>query len=457
MKLTRDQKLIIWNDTLWSVFQAFNAGFLIAFGLALGASNTIIGILGAIPHFATLLLEMPGARLVEYFSRKSISVTCSTISYLLWAGILAIPYAFTAKPVLALTIIYFLSQAFWALRHPAKVSWLADLIPEQYRGQFWGVRSMLFSLASMLATLVAGTYLDIFPEGNLVGFATLFGAGMIFGLTASWVLTRVEEPEYQDHEHHHIREFFTLKGEFKTFCFIMVFFNFAWMFASPFFTVYMLDDLALNYTTFVIVGAVAKICRILAQPHFGMISDKYGDKPVAAMCIIGTALVPLAYMLITKQTTWFIIPANMLAGIAWAGTDLAVWNLLLDLTQKEKRALQVAEYKLYTSIPLIIGPILGGLVADNLRAWALGGIPLVFAIGFVLRFVSGILLLRLKEPRAKHEYPVGEVFRQAVRIHPVHGFEHAIHVVTKRVKNCASTNFLKHARNDQKEWIFRKY
>ena len=432
MKLNNDQRNLIRTGAFWVMYEAFNAGFLIVFALALGASNTVVGILGAIPSIAMLLMEIPGAKLVEYFRRKSIFLTCTGLSRISWLLILLIPYLFKEHALLCVGAFFFITRAFEYLADPAWSSWAADLVPDRMRGAFWGRRNMVVSMASAAASLIAGAYLDLFPKESYLGFATLFGAGILLGLYSNTIMAKIKEPEYRDHDHHRLREFFKIDGQFRTYCWTMVLFYFAVNIASPFFTVYMLQNLGLSYTYFVVAGAIATVSRILAHPHFGYVSDKFGDKPVAVICMVGTALVPLAFLFVTVETLWLIVPAQILSGIVWAGMDLTSWNLLLDLTSRDKRALQVAEYNLLTSIPIAVAPVVGGILADNVTI-VLTGIPLLFAIAFVLRAIPALFLTRIHETRAGKEHPIGEVFAHVVTVHPFHGMERAIKTVVKRV------------------------
>jgi MFS family permease len=434
MRLNRDQRGLLYSGALWALYEAVTAGFLIVFAIALGASNTIVGILGAIPAIAMMLMEIPGAKLVEYFKRKTIFLMFTGLSRCTWVLIILIPYLFREHALFLVGAFFFLLRCFEYIADPAWSSWAADIIPEKHRGAFWGRRNMLTGLTGMLGSLAAGAYLDLFPHDSYLGFATLFGCGIVIGLLSNLVQSRVNEPEYRDHNHHSLREFFKVDGQFRAYVWIMVAYYFGVNLASPLFTAYMLHDLGLSYTYFVIAGAVATVSRILAHPHLGYVSDRFGDKPVAVMSLLGTALVPLAFIFVTKEALWLIIPAQILSGIAWAGHDLSTWNMLLDLTHRDKRAMQVAEYNLLTSIPMAISPVIGGLIADNL-ALGLTGIPLVFAIAFVLRAVPAMLLTRIHETRTGPERPIGEVFAHVMTIHPFHGMERAIKIVIKRIRD----------------------
>ena len=68
MKYTQNQKHLINSGALWAVYNGFTGAFLVAFALALGAPNIVVGILAAIPYLAIMLAEYPGAKLVEFYS-----------------------------------------------------------------------------------------------------------------------------------------------------------------------------------------------------------------------------------------------------------------------------------------------------------------------------------------------------------------------------------------------------
>jgi MFS family permease len=140
--------------------------------------------------------------------------------------------------------------------------------------------------------------------------------------------------------------------------------------------------------------------------------------------------VPISYLFITKETIWLLIPAQIISGVVWAAADLSRFNLLLDLAKPKKRAMQIAEYNLYASVPLVVGPIVGGLLAEN-AVFILAGIPLVFLISAVLRALAALMLLRIPEPRSKHEYSAAYVFREAMHFHPNRGIVSGVQIIRR--------------------------
>ena len=296
------------------------------------------------------------------------------------------------------------------------MSLLGDLVPQKIRGRFLSVRMRVMGFVGMIFVTVVGIFLKQFSEGNLTGFFIVFTFGVIAGASGSLQFLKIKGPKHHDNEHHTIKEFFTLNPLLKKFVFVMIFFNFAYMIASPLFAVYMLKNLDMSYALFGFVIASATLTRIILAPHFGRILDKFGSRNIAVLCVFVTSFVPLFFLFVTHSTRFWVIPIMILSGAAWVGVDLSNLNMLLDFADKKKRAIQIAEFNFFTSIPLVIAPIIGGLIADNI-VFFLSGIPLVLAISFVLRAVSTLFFMFLPEKHTKKDPSLGIVFREMIAPH----------------------------------------
>ena len=430
MARTRNQKFVLTEGGLYAIYDAFTAIFLTAFALALGASSTAIGIIGSLPYIALILAELPGAKIIEFMSRKTLTVLVTAFSRLIWIGMAIIPFVFKANPLAFVVSFYLLSRFIGYLSDPAWTTLVADIVPAKRMGEFFGARYRIIGIASTISFVLGGIYLDIFPKGDFTGFSSLFTAGIIFGLIGVYTISRIKEPAYADHKHHKLKEFFTLKGELKTLTYLMAVFNFAVFLASPLFAVYMLRELGMSYSFFAVASAIAIVAKIASYRYLGKLSDRLGDKPVAFISMLGTAIVPVIYIFTTRANIWLIVPAQIISGIVWAGADITGLNLLLDFTERKKRAMQIAEYQILTTIPVIIASIAGGIIADNV-VWLLSGIPFVFAVSAALRALSSLAVLKLKEPRVKRKYPVLYVFKE-MTLHPIKGFEQRLRFVVGR-------------------------
>ncbi len=424
-----NKKVLLTNAALWAAYDGLTSLYLTAFALALGANNITVGILSALPFLASIIAQIPGAELVSHFPRRLIYPLFSGIGRLFWFPILASPFIFF-QPLPFVIFFFLCSRICESLTEPAATTLIADAVSVEQRGSFTSIRLRLLGGFGIAAMSLGGLWLKQYPKESPIGFAGMFGFAVILGIASSFVMFRIKEPRYPDHNHHKISEFFTLEGPLRRFVLFAVAFNFAFMLASPFFAVYMLKNLGISYEYFGIVTSITVLAQIITSGFIGRLADKYGDKPIAILGVLGTTLVPLAFLGITTKNLWLLIPAQLLSGVVWAAADISRFNLLLDLTDPKKRAIQIAEYNLYANIPLIIAPILGGWLSEN-AALVLTGIPLIFVLSSVLRLISAIFLFGIKEPRSKQEYSATYVLREAMHFHPNRGIVSGITVVRR--------------------------
>lgn len=422
-------KTLLTSQAFWAAYQGLTSVYLTAFALAMGANNIIIGVLGALPWLASIVTQIPGAELVQHFARKNVIILFSITSQLFWLPLFGAPFLLH-EPIWTIIIFFLIIKLFDTITEPSMTSLIADVVDEKDRGNFTSARFRILGLFSMVAMTLGGLWLKQFPKESPTGFAIMFCFGALLGVVSSMLIKKVEEPQYADHTHHTIKEFFMLKGPLARFVIFTVFFNFGFMLASPLIAVYMLKDLNISYTYYGIVSSFSVLAQILTSRYIGNLTDKFGDKPIAILGHFGIGIVPILYLCINTSNLWLLLPVQVISGIVWAAADISRFNLLLDLTEPTKRAMQIAEYNLYSNIPMIIAPILGGWMSENV-SFILAGIPFVFVLSAILRAISPVFLLGIKEPRAKHEYPLIYVFRQALSIHPNRGIEQSIHVVKR--------------------------
>lgn len=435
MMYNKNQKLLLLNAGTWSVFDALTSAFLVAFALLFGASNFVVGLLGAMPYLVSFMIEIPGAKLTEFFSRKKICNIAQTISRTSWALIILVPYFFKESPLLFLTLFFAWIKITDLITEPAWISLIADIVPLKIRGRFFGTRNAIGGISAMISAIIGGFYLDLFAKNDTTGFATMFAFGILFALASVVLQTKIKEPTSTDHTNHSLKDFFSINGDFKKFCYFAVFFNFSVMLASPFFAVFMLKNLNLSYSYFMLASGISTLARILSQHRIGVLCDKFGDRQIALISVFGTAFVPFMFLFVTPQTLWLLIIAQIISGIVWAGADLTLFNLLLDLTKPEKRASQIAAYAMIVSIPNIAAPVIGGLIGDYAQIYVLQGIPLIFTISFLLRLFTAVPLYAIHEPRAQRVYPFTHVFLHAFTLHPSRGLDYRIRLTVQKIKN----------------------
>ena len=241
--------------------------FLVAFALQLGASNTVIGLLAAIPPLAELL-QIPSIYIIDRIkNRRLVVVMASFAARLCWIPIILIPFFLSpGQGIIALIASITLYASFSAVSHCGWNSWMRDLIPQDRLGEFFSRRLTFSTGIALVISLVAGFFIDsweiTFPDLAAYGYSILFLLGLIAGLIGITFLARTPEPRMaledgKDGLLAAIKKPFA-DLNFKNLIIFLGSWNFAVNLAAPFFTVYMLQRIGLDISIVVALSVRAR-------------------------------------------------------------------------------------------------------------------------------------------------------------------------------------------------------
>ena len=372
-------KLVIRDGLATQAMVTLTGGiFLVAFALELGASNTVIGLLAAIPPLAELL-QMPAIYIVDRVrKRRLVVVAASLAARLCWIPIILIPFAFSLEQgVFVLIASIALYSSFSAVSHCGCNSWMRDLIPQDRLGAFFSRRMTLSTALALVISLAAGFFIDswkvVFPDLAAYGYSALFLLGLIAGLVGITLLARTPEPrmvtaDEEDGLLAAIRKPFA-DINFRNLIVFLGSWNFAVNLAAPFFTVYMLQRIGLDISVVVALGVGSQIMNIVFYRSWGRISDRYSNKSVLAVSGPLFMLAIFAWMFVTLPDVYILtypllVLIHILMGVSLAGVSLASGNISLKMAPRGQATGYLAASTFTNSVAAGIAPILGGLFVD---------------------------------------------------------------------------------------------
>jgi len=430
-----------------SAMLGFGETFLRPFAIALKATTSQIGFFTSIPTLVGAVTQLISAGIVEKFgNRKKLVTTAVLIQALIWLPLFLIPLLFKTINIELLLVFVMIYAAFGNFATPAWASWIGDIVDENERGRYFGLKSRISGFVLFITVFIGGYFLDIFSKYNtLTAFSILFAIAMTARLLSFYYLSKIYEPKYVIDK----KEKFTLvhfikdmkKTNYGVFVIYTSLMNFAVYIAAPFFAVYMLRDLNFSYLEYTLVIVASSISSFLAMTYWGSLSDKFGNKKIITVTGFLIPFVPLIWALLTK--TYQIIILEVFSGFIWAGFNLCTSNFIFDNTEKQKRAKGFAYFNLFNSIAVFMGVSFGAFVASKLdNILLVSSLPIIFIISGLARFgVSMAFLHRFEEVRNVKKISTRKLFIMTlikpireVIYEPVYFIESGINNMRKEIK-----------------------
>lgn len=364
-----------WLDGLFTaVSENFYLSFVVLFALAYGANNGQIGLVTAAANLLGAISLFPGARLGERSGRRKLFIVWSAggLARLALLGLALLPLLLT-NPQMAVILIVALNglRAFMNnLGNPAWTAFVADLVPNFMRGRYFSSRNTVMGIAGLLILPLAGL---IIRNGNgwlglpYFGYQVVFFMAFAAGVVATLCFWRIPEPPptAPPESVSQTTTFRQILSQHPNFWGLVIsgfIWNLALQVAAPFFNVYLVSHLGANTAQVGFVNGVSALTALFGQQFFGRLMDKKGAWRVQSITGLLIPGLPLAWMFITQP--WHVGIINTFGGFLWAGYNLANFNLLLELTPNHQRSQAVALYQTAVFASAVLGPLLGGYLAD---------------------------------------------------------------------------------------------
>lgn len=126
----------------------------------------------------------------------------------------------------------------------------------------------------------------------------------------------------------------------------------------------LLEDVAHTTEVSVLMGlllALYAAMQFLFSPVLGVLSDRYGRRPVLLVSLAGAAIdyVVMAF----APELWLLVVGRAIAGITSANMAVAT-AYITDISAEDERARRFGYFHAMFGIGFIVGPVLGGILGD---------------------------------------------------------------------------------------------
>ncbi len=388
--------------------------YIIPVALALKAQPIHIGILSSFSGFLYQIAQFFGSRMMETYSRKKIAVYFVFLQALTWLLIAITVFSvwknlFNGYSIWLLIILYSLLMFLGGVAYPPWFSWMGDLVPEHERGKYFGRRNRIASTYGLIAVMLAAFFLDYYKTKGylLLAFSILFALASISRFISYLLLHKQYSPQFRQRKKDYFSLWAFLKryDNFGKFAVYQGFLNLAIMIASPFFNVYMLEELKFSYTTFTIATVSYTIFYLAFLPLAGRFSDKYGNRRLTIITNIFFTITPILYSLVKTPLAVILLP-QLSAGIASAASVISFSNFTYDAVSPKHRSICITYTNIMIGIGTLLGALIGGLIVNYIHPIGINAYIFVFVVAAVSRFLVAVIFLpKIKEVRKVKRLP----------------------------------------------------
>ncbi|MCR4285253.1 MAG: MFS transporter [archaeon] len=455
-KIDKSLNLSLKEGSINSSATAVGLSYFSPFAIAMNATASQVGILGAIINLLPSLVQLKAANLLRYFSRKKIVRVMELCRILLWIPMILTGYLFyigiphMVWILIALVGIYY---SLFSVSQMAWFSWMGSLVQEERRGKYFSKRNGMAGFFGLLTIVIGAIILDGFKklgesQGDLLGY-TLLGFGLLFVMSSIlkiWgrsLISKQYEPKIIVRK----KDYFSLKQFLSTctstpfgrFTIFRGVFSLAIGIATPFWTVYMLRNLGFSYVWFTAIVVSGTAFQLLFLPLLGKASDKFGNIKIMKICSWIMFTTPIAWLLsalITNPTAvkiYLLIVPGITGGFAWAGYNLSANNYIYDSVSQRKRSYGLSYLNLFVGVGMFLGSLIGSLLV-SLNISFMSSILFVFLVSAILRLLVALVGLRyLTEVRHVKKFSSHYMIREFVPmqgiVREVHHLEHLVQKV----------------------------
>jgi MFS family permease len=407
-KIKKSLRASFWDGFFASCMMGFTTEYITPYALALKAGVSQIGLLSAFPNLVSSLVQLKSADATQKTgSRKKTICLFVFLQALTGVPIILIPYLCKGYEVLALIFFVTLFTSFQGFSNPIWASLMSDYLPRTKRGRYFGWRNTVLGMVTIACLFLAGFVLTVFKQNILQGFFVIFFAATLSRFVSWYFLTLMYEPL----QHYHADSYFSFfdflrrakESNFARFVFFSGALHFCVYLAAPFFSVFMLRDLKFNYITYTFLISTVSVVTILTIGRWGISADRVGNVKVLRITSLLIAGLPLWW--IVCQHPAYLILAQAVSGMAWAGYNLCALNFIYDAATPAKRTRCISYFYFFNGIAIFLGSLTGGYLAGRLPPLFGYRLLSLFLLAAVLRFMVALFLA----PRIKEVRPVERV------------------------------------------------
>jgi MFS family permease len=389
----------LYLDIAWfGVLSGSSVSFITIYLARIGATGFQIGLMSAIPAVVALCLALPAGWWLKRHPLDRAVYRSSVYFRLFYALWIPLPILFESTSqtwgLLLFTLLMSVPGTVLAVGFNAL---FAEVVPAEWRGHVVGVRNSLLALTTIASSLLSGALLGRLPFP--LGYQVVFTVGLMGAALSSYhlrqlrllVLTQTRpssgrslgdfaQPGIMRPTGDGVRSgtglrFLTrvrdlrpprlaiLQGAFGRVWLAFFIFHLALYLSIPLFPLYWVGEIHLPDSIISLGNALFYASVFVGSTQIARLLHWLGNHRATALGAATMSLYP-ALTSIT-HTVGMYLAVNVISGLAWCLTGAAMGNHILDRVPDDDRPSYLAWINLAINAAILIGSILGPLMARN--------------------------------------------------------------------------------------------
>jgi MFS family permease len=378
----------------YGILAGSTLAFLNVYVARLGASNIDMGLLSAGPALISLLLSMPISRWLERHPLIRATYLSSIWFRLGYVIMIFLPWLLAASlQIWSYVLVVLLMSApgtFLAIGFSAV---LVEVVPPDWRAHVIGRRNALMAFSMTVTALICGQLLDgiLFPLNYQIVFAIgAAGAGLstvylgrirsFRSPAAAAAIDRSRQSVAQ------ALRLDVLRGPFGRVLSAYLFFYLAQAVPVPLFAKMQVDVLHLSDGVISVGTAAFNACMLIGSLQLARLTRRHDHRRVFVVSALLYGTYPLLHGLAQNDALFFA--ASVLGGLVTGVMGGAQINRLMERVSPDDLPAHMALNNVALNAALLIGSILGPLLADSV------GLREAILISAALRVLAGVVLAR---------------------------------------------------------------
>lgn len=394
---------ILEGSSARAVFNLTSGAFLAGYASFLGSDDAFNGIIGSMSVLSGVIaLFSP----MYFEKRTSCKLQVTLLNFLhrfILGSMVLIPLITSVRSVklILMAFMYLVAYISISFANPAGNGILIDITPESIRGRYFGKRESCFLAIGTVFSIVMGRVLDKYrSDGNEYGgFVVMFSVILLLSLVDGFLWSKIKEP-YKDNKKkssYTIKQIITIplkNSGFRKIIIFYVLYNIGLQIGGPFFSVYMVTGLKLDYTYITVVGTIGTVVNVILVRVWGKIADHKSWNFVLKNSIMMLGITHALWFFVNPATAFILVPIlHITSGASWAGIGISTFNIQFIFSPEDGRTVYIGFNTALGGIMGFLGTLTGSFllgVFENVN-------PVIAGVEFsgmqILFGISGVMLL----------------------------------------------------------------